>query len=656
MFARILSSLLASVAIATQAAAPNQWEWVQPTPHRQNWVDLASGPNGFVGLTDGFGGRTIYHSPDGNAWQQATVPPLEPYLLRQVVYANGHYVAVGGHETIVTSTDGLDWQLRNTNSAGSLLFDVAYGNGAYVAVGYNSVALFSKDLKAWYPLDFVKGSSLLNIEFGNGMFLAVSSAGTIFKSTDGRIWTPLPWPAGYPVDIGSSLESGFAFSKGVFVLSQRSGTISTTDGVNWTGGAGTFYRKIVSTDDGFIASSNDSLAVSADGMTWEPRVSIPNISGVLFSAIGKLNQRRVAGGANGLLYASNDGETWNAVVNPVDYSHSKIAQANGKFIRYGTEAGQWVSTDGASWTWNANGPALSALAGGNGTWVGIDEENKAAMSRDGLFWIPTELPAQPYGDVVFGKGNFICAAQGGVLSSTDGQQWTLSAVANVSSIRLVGFQNGMFAAFSNNSEPMTSADGRTWTVGAARPDLRAQFYTAGNGRFVGIGGGGMGPGSVVWSTDGVNWQREILSSGSTFGYTGLAYGGGYFVMIDGSGSIFSSADAITWTGGQQAAQPFTGAAFGNGVWVVVGGDSVLRSSDRVTAKSTATLQLAKGDSTTWSLIVTGAAGERWVIQASAGVGAAWDTLQTVEIPAAGRITVPLATEKPGAFFRAVTQP
>src|SRR6185436_1467898 len=112
--------------------------------HRQSWIDLASGTNGFVGLTEGYGGRQIYHSIDGDEWEVAQVAPNAG--LKRLKFLNGHYFAVGNQETILTSPDGYDWQARNTNAAGSVLFDVAYGNGAYVAVGYNSVALWSKDL------------------------------------------------------------------------------------------------------------------------------------------------------------------------------------------------------------------------------------------------------------------------------------------------------------------------------------------------------------------------------------------------------------------------------------------------------------------------------------------------------------------------------
>jgi len=166
----------------------------------------------------------------------------------------------------------------------------------------------------------------------------------------------------------------------------------------------------------------------------------------------------------------------------------------------------------------------------------------------------------------------------------------------------------------------------------------------------------MGPGYVTSSTDGLHWQREPLGSGSTYGYTGLEFGGGYFVMIDSSGGIYYSTEGVNWLGERQAPQPFTGAAYGNGAWVVAGGDSILRSGEPLTAKSVVTLQLTPTNFSTWNLIVTGSVGEHWKIESASGIDAKWETLQTVEILSGGKAVVPLALNQAAGFFRAVIQP
>ena len=654
MYLRLLT-LLAVAATFAQAAPPTEWDWIAPQPHRQTWVDLVSGTNGFVALTDGYGGRQIYDSADGNQWELAQVPVNAG--LRRLKFLNGNYVAVGKCETILTSPDGYDWQVRTTNTAGLPLFDIAYGNGVYVAVGYNSAALWSKDLKIWSAVEFPPGYSLLNVEFGNGVFIAVANSGKIYRSADGRVWTDSPWPESLRSS-PSDYQAGLAFNNGVFVFSAYGGTAVSSDALNWTFTTKVGFKEIVAAGSGFIASTGDRVAVSSDGATWQTVVSLtlPDSPSSLFNCAARFGDRWFAAGYMGLLYTSTNGLDWSAVINPVDYSHPHIAYANGRFIRYGAEAGQFISSDGADWNFNASAPDLTTLVGGNGVAVGITSENKAAISSDGTNWQEFALPAQASGRLLFGKDTFVVAGDAGVMLSHDGKTWDVVPIPGIKSIRLIGFENSTFAAISDSYQPMTSADGRTWTIQPAQIDAIAQFYAAGNGRFVGITTGAMGVGSVTYSTDGAHWQRQQLHSGSTYSYTGLEFGAGYFLAIDGQGEIFYSTNGVDWLGERQAPQPFTGAAYGNGVWVVVGGDSVLRSSDRATAQSVATLQLTKTNFTTWNLLVSGSPGERWEIQSSPGLATEWTPLQTVEIPTTGKILVPLSLENNAGFFRAAIQP
>ena len=166
----------------------------------------------------------------------------------------------------------------------------------------------------------------------------------------------------------------------------------------------------------------------------------------------------------------------------------------------------------------------------------------------------------------------------------------------------------------------------------------------------------MGPGFVTLSTDGAHWQRQRLVCGSSYPYTGLSFGGGYFLMTDDNGGIFYSTDGINWNGEQQASQGWTSAAYGNGSWIVVGGDSILRSIGTMAANAAASLQLSQTNLSTWSLTLSGTVGEKWQIQSSSGIGNNWALFQTVSIPAGGKVIVPLSQAQNAAFFRAVIQP
>ena len=652
MFVRLLSIAIAVAAVCTQAAIPSHWEWIAPQPHRQNWVDITSGPAGFVGLTEGYGDRKIYFSPDGENWQLAQTPTTA--AIRRVLFLNGKYLALGDSATILSSADGLDWQIRHTSPTSGWLFDAAYGNGMYVAVGYNSIAYYSKDLKTWSPLTFTAGYSLLNVEFGNGFFLAVANIGKAYKSLDGRVWNEIEWPSGVGAGDWSTYEAGLAFNNGKFILSMSGGTASSADGMNWISCASQSFRKICPIEERFIGITGTSLATSTDATVWYTAATTPGWNSH-FQGVAKCNDVWLAVGNAGLIYRSFNGINWQSTVPPVDYSHSKIAFANNAFIRYGDEPGVYVSSDGRDWNFNADAPDFTTLTGGNGAWVGITSDNTAAVSTDTQTWTIVPLPATPYGPLLFGQNTFLIAAEGGALISSNGAAWEFISLPQATSLSLIGFQNGIFAAHNQSLAPMTSTDGRDWTVHPTQ-EIAAQFFAAGNGRFVGIGGGGMGAGSVVWSTNGVNWQKQRLTTGSTYSYTALAFGGGYFLMTDNRGEIHFSPDGVTWHGEPQAAQPFTGAAYGSGTWIVLGGDSILKSGEPISAKAAVTLYLTRSNFSTWSLMVTGSVGERWQIQSTATVGGVWQPVQSVEIPAAGTIAVSMPNSTTSAFFRAVIQP
>jgi hypothetical protein len=644
-----LSTLLATAALAF-AAAPTQWEWVQPTPHRQSWRDLAVGPNALVGITDGLGGRDIYRTTDGENWER--VPSPKTRGLSRLTYAGGNYVTVGNNGVILSSTDGYDWQTRRDNEPADCLLDIAFGNGRYVTVGYNAVAYYSSNLKDWKKLNWGAGFTVPEIEFGNGTFLAFGAK--LLRSTDGEAWTELPIPTDVPAFRYFYRDIGFAFHNGKFFVSGPNGTASSTDGSTWTQVNFQEYRRLVSTPDALCAIGYSYLDRSTDGANFTRALEVPNsaYSPQLKSA-ASFNGHTTIVGESGLYFCSADAATWTELLKPIDYTHSQIAYGNNLFIRYGAEEGNFTSTDGETWQLNPTAPALETLAYGNNTWLGITPDNEAATSPDGATWTLHALPSPASGPILYAQNKFLVATDAGVLISSNGATWQFAPIPNAQSIRLIGFQNNLFCALTDTSAPATSPDGLTWTVHPAQPDMPAHHYAAGNGRFVGIAGFDMGMGYVTSSTDGVHWQRNVLINGSSFVFTSLTFADSFFVMTDLHGGIYYSTDGITWNGRLEAPQQFTAAAYGNGTWLAIGGDSILRATPQFTAKSAATLQLVQTAASTWNLVVSGSPGEKWQLQSAASVNAPWSNAQLVEIPLTGKLTVPMPAANASLFFRAV---
>ena len=140
-----------------------------------------------------------------------------------LTFANGLYVTTGdrpggSNAVVLTSTNGLNWTFRNSNT-NVALWDVAYGNSQFVAVGTTGGAK-STDGITWTPNPGAKGESMT---FGAGKFVAVGAGASV--STDGITWTNTLTNA-------VSLEN-VRYASGTFVAVGPSGIYTSTNGTNW---------------------------------------------------------------------------------------------------------------------------------------------------------------------------------------------------------------------------------------------------------------------------------------------------------------------------------------------------------------------------------------------------------------------------------------
>ena len=159
----------------------------------------------------------------------------------------------------------------------------------------------------------------------------------------------------------------------------------------------------------------------------------------------------------------------------------------------------------------------------------------------------------------------------------------------------------------------------------------------------------MGPGTAAWSFDGVNWEKEVLSSGTTFMEVSLAFGGGVFLLTDGYGNVYTSTDGRLWSGMRQAEQPFQSAAYGDGKWLVAGGNSVLRSIPSNVPNISLRLNLS---GPFWYLILQSEPGKSFEVQSATNVGGPWPSMGFMHLSNDTYGMWKIDTTNSGAFFRA----
>ena len=147
--------------------------------------------------------------------------------LSGVAYGNGIYIATG--QTVLTSTDGVNWV-----DQGALIPyspRIAFGNGLFVAVGSSGNIHTTTDGVNWTQQVSGTAESINTVTYINSMFVACGS-GLLMSSTDGVVWAikTTPFTASLP---------GIAFGNGVYVscFSISGGDVeiwSSSDLENWT--------------------------------------------------------------------------------------------------------------------------------------------------------------------------------------------------------------------------------------------------------------------------------------------------------------------------------------------------------------------------------------------------------------------------------------
>jgi hypothetical protein len=516
--------------------------------------------------------------------------------LRNVVFANGVYVAVGDLGTIITSSDGTNWQRRVSGVTDSLR-DCAYGGGQYVAVGDYGVVLTSPDLATW-TLQYADTFFALNgVTYGNGLFVAVGEETTICTSPNGIVWTQRgagEWQL-YDVAYGGGAfvaVGGKPPVPGSGTLTTVSVILSSVDGFVWTRRALTSEAPLVSVAyaAGTFAAVGGSLNVwsSTNLVDWQttpshiyPLTSISYGAGEWVAGSGYWGDSYYGPGH---IYASEDLASWSEVMTNAT-AVGGIAFGNEKFIA-STAVGTFaVSSNGLSWQEPTAEPipfTFQDLKYLNGQFVGVGGK-QLSFSADASTWTNTVTvtnaeESAEFLSITFGNGRYVAGGlYGTVWTSLDGLNWTnpapdLGVSANDPAV-VVAFGNGVFVGVSGpQAHVLTSPDGLNWTAQELTTNTSFSIYSAdvtyGNGRFVAVFDS-----LVATSADGTNWISAPVQNPI---YT-VAAGNGKFVAL-GNSAIAVSTNGLDWT--YQSSSAFSGLAdvtFGAGFFVAVGYDYTYRS-------------------------------------------------------------------------------
>lgn len=504
------------------------------------------------------------------------------------------------------------WRFSNPRPHGNNIYEMSFEHGVVWQVGDRGSIYTSRDLDTWFPHDSGTTKSLRGISFFKG--------DPVISGEGGVIVTRAPQSKFKALSLNTAdwLE-GVAASADVVVTVGDNGAIySSNDTTNWTrrGNFSTWLRSVAFGADRFVCvGENGFLATSPDGVNWT-KTSLNTTADL--NKVAYLNDRFWVVGENGTVLTNNFRFTFSTVPLQMTVTNSLFAIAgntnevvlagDGVVLMGNLQTGQFVQqADSGAETLAPVWPYYSALWDGRlfllGGRTGMKVEGFRTNAAAAMGWYIDDQPTRSWLWSVTSATDFYvaCGAEGTILSSLDGIDWTREAVpTNALSQILLGVGGNRDALLcvgsggtilrspnvftnvvsTNANGQLTNGQaslfGVVWNEIPSPTTSDLQAVAASSNLFM-IGGAG---GLIYTSPDGRVWQKR--TSGVTSYISGAAAWPGGFVAVGASGVILTSPNATTWTKKTLGTNWIYAVRYVAGQLVAVGeGGTILTSSDAV---------------------------------------------------------------------------
>lgn len=198
------------------------------------------------------------------------------------------------------------------------------------------------------------------------------------------------------------------------------------------------------------------------------------------------------------------------------------------------------------WQWAAplpQGEHLYAVAFGDGQFVAVGASGAVVTSPNGQVWtVRPSWTRQALLGVAHGEGRFVAVGAGGtVLTSVDGSTWVQRESGVTEQLSAVTYDGAVFVAVGARGTVLLSEDGLKWHTIAAAVDVDLLSVTHGDGLLVAVGRNGI----AITSAGGKSWQMH--RAGPLWDLYAVGYGGGRFLAAGAGGTMVTSLDGVTWS-------------------------------------------------------------------------------------------------------------
>ena len=274
------------------------------------------------------------------------------------------FIIVGDSGTILTSTDSVNWTIRNPGTSNNIN-SVAYGNGIFVAGANSTTILQSSDARNWSIGNTDAQMDVLSISFGLG---STGSDEYIFAivGKDGFLESCVQC-------------SPSTSSQNITWKRRQTNTNYNLNKIKWLPESAYGAGAAVVGDNGTIITQG-----SWDVWALKDKHTSNNLMDITYG-----NGIFVVVGSSGHISTSLDKKSWTNRTSPLGSKNiNSITYVNNKFIAVGDSGSIINSSDGENWTSISTSTSnnLSAIGFGKNTFLVVGDSGTILTSKDGIIW------------------------------------------------------------------------------------------------------------------------------------------------------------------------------------------------------------------------------------------------------------------------------
>ncbi|MSU48169.1 MAG: PKD domain-containing protein [Opitutus sp.] len=551
-------------------------------------------------------------SADGATWARSATP-ITSHFYRGIAHNGARYATVGVgaanaaiRATAAFSTDGLGWTAATVPAGAGNMLAAAHGAGRFVAVGETGRIYNSTDGAVWSEVTSPVTTSLGAVAYADNLFVATGASGRVLTSTDGATWI------NRSVATGNTLGAVARHQNVWYASSATAECFTSPDGIVWTrvstsGRANNTQRMISASGVLLTTTANGGIAFTEDPRSWATH-QIDATANTTINGVAEGNGAIVVVGSRGIIFSTATSQASPVLPAPtlrieadaikVAVGKKNVLAASGAgFVKLelyanGTKVSEVNGSAGAlAWTPATIGNYLLTVRGIDASGASVVSAAYPAFAgfTNWKWRNPTPTGAELRGAVRVDDKWWIVGGGGTLITLDDAGNFNPINFSTTQQLNAIAYANGRFVIATTDLDGATkedigglwtSPDGYSWTpflTGALdSANLNTAIYAA--DRWIGLGTGG----TIVTSTDGINWPRS--ASGITQSITSVAFGNGLIVAVATGGQIVTSPNGQTWTPRTSGVTAdLRGLTFANGTFVAVGsGGAILTSANGTT--------------------------------------------------------------------------